>query len=92
MIACAAFALTAACSSTPVPLSYVNHFDSAREDREHGKCMSDNAMFNTRQLFVAPNAVESAWSYCVRQADVWYPGSDKGVNSGLTWTGKQAAR
>ncbi len=70
------------CSTTPAPDAYVNHFSSAKEDVEHGKCMSDHAMFNNRQLMVAPNAVESAWTYCVKQSDVWYPGKAKATTAG----------
>ena len=70
----AALAFTTGCANSPVPLGFANHFDSARDDAGHGECMSDNAMFNNRQLMVTPNAVENAWTYCVKQSDVWYPG------------------
>ncbi len=76
LIACAALATLAGCASTPMPQAYLNHFNSAKEDQAHSKCMADNAMFNNRQLMVAPGAVENAWSYCVKQSDVWYPGKD----------------
>ena len=71
-----------------MPAAFANHFDSARDDRELGKCMSDNAMFNNRQLMVAPNAVESAWSYCVKKTDVWYPGKDNAATTAGTWDGR----
>ena len=77
-------AVLAGCSATPAPDAYVNHFASAKEDAEHSKCMADNAMFNNRQLMVAPNAVQSAWTYCVKKADVWYPGKDK-AKTAATW-------
>lgn len=69
-------AAMAGCANSPMPASFANHFDSAREDATHGQCMSDNAMFNNRQLMVAPTAVQNAWTYCVKQSDVWYPGKD----------------
>lgn len=75
-------AALAGCSTTPAPDAYVNHFSTAREDAEHSKCMADHAMFNNRQLMVAPNAVQSAWSYCVKRSEVWYPGKDKAETAG----------
>jgi hypothetical protein len=75
-------AVLAGCSSTPSSDAYVNHFSSAKEDATHSKCMADHAMFNNRQLMVAPNAVESAWSHCVKQSDVWYPGKGKAKTAG----------
>ncbi len=78
--------LTVGCSSTPSPMSHVYHFSSAAEDAEHRKCMSDNALFNNRQLMVAPTAVESAWTYCVRQSDVWYPGKGEEKTQPTRWT------
>ena len=81
----AALVVMTGCSSTPMPAAFANHFSTAKEDREHSKCMSDNAMFNNRQLMVAPNAVENAWSYCVKQADVWYPGKDRAETRTVSW-------
>ena len=77
--------LTVGCTSTP-SLNHVNHFSSAADDEAHGKCMSDNALFNNRQLMVAPAAVESAWTYCVRQSGVWYPGKGKEETQPTNWT------
>ena len=81
---CAALAM-GGCSATPMSEAFANHFSSAKEDRDHGKCMSDNAMFNNRQLMVAPTAVENAWSYCVKQADVWYPGKREAKTTAVSW-------
>lgn len=86
-IVCTALAM-AGCSSTPMSESFANHFSSAKEDRDHSKCMSDNAMFNNRQLMVAPNAVQSAWSYCVKQSDLWYPGKDEARTTSIGWDGR----
>jgi hypothetical protein len=77
IVAFALLALLTGCSSTPSPMGFINHFSSAAEDEEHNKCMSENNMFNNRQLMVAPNAVGTAWNYCVKQSDVWYPGKDE---------------
>ena len=77
--------LTVGCTSTP-SLNHRNHFSSAAEDEAHGKCMSDNALFNNRQLMVAPSAVESAWTNCVRQSNVWYPGKGKEEFQPTEWT------
>lgn len=85
---CAIVTLTVGCSSTPMSESFANHFGSAREDKDHGKCMSDNAMFNNRQLLVAPSAVQSAWSYCVKKSDVWYPGKDVPDSTAVIWKGE----
>ena len=68
--------------------AFASHFDSARQDRSHGKCMSENAMFNNRQLMVAPNAVESAWAYCAKQSDVWYPGRADTRTTSIGWQGR----
>ncbi len=72
------------CSSTPMPQGYANHFSSARDDAAHSKCMADNTLFNNRQLMMAPTAVSNAWTYCVKQSDVWYPGkNDDSPTSGV---------
>ena len=85
-VACVALASLAGCASTPMPQAFMNHFSSAKEDQEHSKCMADNAMFNNRQLMVAPGAVENAWSYCAKKSDVWYPGKDEGPNTtAVSW-------
>jgi hypothetical protein len=88
MILCAALAAVG-CSSTPVPEdfaeAFANHFENARADRDHGKCMAENAMFNNRQLMVAPMAVENAWAYCAKKSDVWYPGSGSDRTAAATW-------
>ncbi|MEE4659667.1 MAG: hypothetical protein V2J89_04310 [Halieaceae bacterium] len=67
-------AAVSGCASSPIPASFANHFDSARDNPQHGRCMSDHAMFNNRQLMIMPEAVEDAWTYCVKQSDLWYPG------------------
>ncbi len=74
----------AGCSSTPMPQAFANHFSSARDDAEHGKCMADNTPFNNRQLMMAPSSVQSAWTYCVKESDVWYPGKDSKATA-VTW-------
>ena len=76
------------CATAPVSDAFASHFDSARQDRSHGKCMSENAMFNNRQLMVAPNAVESAWAYCAKQSDVWYPGRADTRTTSIGWQGR----
>jgi hypothetical protein len=78
----------AGCSTAPMPDTFVSHFDSARQDRGHGKCMSENAMFNNRQLMVTPNAVKSAWTYCVKRSDVWYPGREDTRTTSIGWHGR----
>ena len=77
MLVCATLAFLAGCSATPVSEPMMNHFNSARDDARHSQCMRKHTMFNNRQLMVAPNAVENAWTYCIKQADVWYPGKSK---------------
>jgi hypothetical protein len=83
-ILCAALAM-GGCSSTPMSEAFADHFSSAKQDREHGKCMSDNAMFNNRQLMVTPSAVESAWSYCVKQSEIRYPGKGEARTTAIGW-------
>ena len=87
LVACAALSLTAGCTSTPMPEAFMSHFSSARQDEEHSKCMADHGMFNNRQLMVAPNAVESAWSYCIKKSDVWYPGKENAATA-EAWNGR----
>ena len=87
MTLCAVVAM-GGCSSTPMSEAFADHFASARDDREHGKCMSDNAMFNNRQLMVAPSAVESAWSYCVKQSELWHPGNGEARTTSIGWEGR----
>ncbi|MEP5763356.1 MAG: hypothetical protein ABJ308_02125 [Halieaceae bacterium] len=74
------------CAATPQPAGYANHFSSAADDAEHSKCMSKHTPFNNRQLMMAPMAVENAWSYCVKEADVWYPGKKDEKTVTTTWT------
>jgi len=69
-------AALAGCSSTPMPNAFANHFSSARDDADHGKCMADNTPFHNRQLMMAPSTVQNSWTYCVKQSDVWYPGKE----------------
>ncbi len=78
-------AALAGCSSTPMPQAFLSHFSSARDDAEHGKCMTDNTPFNNRQLMMAPNTVQDAWTYCVKQSDVWYPGKDDTSSTSGSW-------
>ncbi len=78
-------AALAGCASTPMPKAFANHFSSARDDADHGKCMTDNTPFNNRQLMMAPNSVQNAWTYCVKQSDVWYPGKDTGSSTPVSW-------
>ena len=66
--------LLAGCSYTPVPPMFINHFNQTSQSEEHVKCMNDNAMFNNRQLMVAPSAVENAWGYCLNQFGIIAPG------------------
>ena len=66
-----ALLLLAACGATPVPDMYVTHFNETSQSEAHSKCMNDNAMFNNRQLMVAPRAVENAWGYCLDQFGIW---------------------
>ena len=73
------------CASTPMPKSLANHFDSARDDSDHARCMSENAMFNNRQLMVAPNAVQNAWTYCARKSDIWIPADGESRNALVSW-------
>jgi hypothetical protein len=66
--------ILAGCSSTPMTPVFTNHFNQTSQSEEHVKCMKDNAMFNNRQLMVAPSAVENAWGYCLNQFGVIAPG------------------
>ena len=59
--ACAALALTAGCSSTPMPEAFMNHFSSARQDEQHSKCMADHGMFNNRP---PPITVGAGMRFC----------------------------
>jgi hypothetical protein len=66
--------LLAGCSSTPIPDMFISHFNETNQSEEYAKCLNDNAMFNNRQLMVAPSAVENAWGYCLDQFGIIAPG------------------
>ena len=77
--------LTTACSSTPVPEMYIQHFNQAAQNDKHSKCMNDNAMFNNRQLMVMPSAVENAWTNCLNQFGIFAPGQDEDETLTTPW-------
>ena len=85
IVALSLLVMLAGCSSTPSPTSFINHFSLAAEDEAHSKCMSENNLFNNRQVMVAPNAVQNSWSYCVKQSDIWYPGKESTEKVPATW-------
>ncbi len=85
IVALSLLVMLAGCSSTPSPMSFINHFNLAAENEEHSKCMSENNLFNNRQLMVAPNAVQNSWTYCVKQSDIWYPGKESAEKVPATW-------
>jgi hypothetical protein len=66
--------LLPACASTPVPNMFIADFNEAVSDPAHSKCMNENAMFNNRQLMVAPSAVENLWTKCLNQFGTIAPG------------------
>jgi hypothetical protein len=77
-----ALILVAACSTTvPTSMQGVYHFGSeqtsAEELQRRSDCMAEHSSFNQRQMMVSSAAVESAWVYCVRQSDIWYPGKEE---------------
>ena len=77
--------LLAGCSSTPMPELFVNHFNQTSQSEAHSKCMNDNAMFNNRQLMVAPSAVENAWSFCLNQFGIIAPGQSEDETVTAPW-------
>jgi hypothetical protein len=77
--------LLTACSSTPVPDMYIKHFNQTSPSEAHGKCMNKHAMFNNRQLMVAPSAVENAWSYCLNQFGTIAPGQSEDETVTAPW-------
>jgi hypothetical protein len=80
-----ALLLLGGCSSTPMPDMFANHFSQTAQNPQHGKCMTDNAVFNNRQIMVAPSAVENAWTHCLNQFGVIIPGGEKEETPELNW-------
>ncbi|MCZ6830378.1 MAG: hypothetical protein O7F73_12480 [Gammaproteobacteria bacterium] len=74
-----AISLVAGCSTAPSATDTVHYFftpeHESKEDAQTRKdCMADNSSFNQRQLVLSAAAIQNAWVYCFRQADIWYPG------------------
>jgi hypothetical protein len=74
-----ASALAAGCATAPSATDTVHYFftpehESAEDAQKRQDCMADHSSFNQRQLVVSAAAVQNAWVYCFRQADIWYPG------------------
>jgi hypothetical protein len=84
-----ALLLLAACTATPVPDMYISHFNQTSQSEAHSKCMNDNAMFNNRQLMVAPRAVESAWGYCLNQFGIFAPGQTEDETISDPWADEE---
>jgi hypothetical protein len=69
--------LLPACAATPVPNMFIADFNEAASDPAHSKCMNENAMFNNRQLMVAPSAVANLWTKCLNQFGTIAPGQEE---------------
>jgi hypothetical protein len=65
------------CASTKMSDMYLSQFNDTANDPAHSKCMNENAMFNNRQLMVAPSAVENAWTRCLNQFGTIVPGQEE---------------
>ena len=92
-----AFSVLVGCSSQPrggMPM--INHYAvgsaqasdggdiSSLADQEN--CRTTNSMFNHRQLWIAPSAVQNAWFSCVRYSGgAWFPEEDENPRGG-DWT------
>ena len=81
----AALLLLAGCTSTPTPDMFANHFNQTAQNPQHGKCMTDNAVFNNRQIMVAPSAVENAWTHCLNQFGAIIPSGEEEDTPELNW-------
>jgi hypothetical protein len=91
-----AFSLLVGCSSAPhggMPM--INHYAVGSAQNADGgdiasladqeSCRTTNSMFNHRQLWIAPSAVQSAWFSCVRYSGgAWFPEEDE--NTRGDWT------
>ena len=84
-LALSALLLLAGCASTSNSQMFMSHFNQAAQNEEHSKCMNDNAMFNNRQLMVAPSAVENAWTRCLNQFGTIVPGQEKDETINFKW-------
>ena len=78
-LAITAIILAAGCSTAPPATETVHYFftpehESVENAQKRKDCMADNSSFNQRQLVVSAAAIQNAWVYCFRQADIWYPG------------------
>ncbi len=81
----ASIALASGCSSTPMPEMFINHFNETSSNPKHAECMSNNAMFNNRQLMVSPSAVENTWKYCLNQFGIIAPGEEESEQIEPAW-------
>ncbi len=72
------------CTTTQSDLIQASHLNSAPEsEKQLSNCMSDQQVFTSRNSMLSAAAVESAWVYCKRYSDFWYPGRDEeDYNSG----------
>ncbi len=80
-----ALLLVAGCTTTSNSQMFTSYFNQAAQNEEHSKCMNDNAMFNNRQLMVAPSAVENAWTRCLNQFGTIVPGQEKDETFYFKW-------
>jgi hypothetical protein len=85
MLSLVTLLLLAGCTSTPMPDMFANHFSQAAQNPAHGKCMTDNAVFNNRQIMVAPSAVENAWTHCLNQFGIIIPDGEEEEAPELSW-------
>ena len=84
-LAVCALSLLAGCASTSDSQMFMSHFNHAAQNEEHSKCMNENAMFNNRQLMVAPSAVQNAWTRCLNQFGTIVPGQEKDETLNFKW-------
>jgi hypothetical protein len=68
-----------------MPDMFIQHFNQAASSEQASKCMSKQAMFNNRQLMVAPTAVENAWTHCLNQFGIWAPGQTEKASRPNPW-------
>lgn len=67
-----------ACTTTQTDLIQASNLNAApKSEQQRSNCMSDQQVFASRNSIVSTAAVESAWVYCKRYSDFWYPGIEE---------------
>jgi hypothetical protein len=66
------------CTTTQTDLIQASKLvETPHAEQQRSNCMSEQQVFTSRNSMVSTAAIESAWVYCKRYSDFWYPGRDE---------------